>query len=67
MNGEIVTLSHWLALLTGEMVHVAVETDGTVVFAVGPNRMRVEEARQLIAGMAGRDTSPQPQTLMCSE
>ncbi len=62
MNGEIVTLSHWLALLTGEMVNVAVEADGTVVFVVGANRMTVEEVRQLIAGTACYGTSPQPQT-----
>ena len=59
MNGDIDSLSNWLALLTGEMIHVTVEADGTIVFTIGANRMGLEDARQFVAAAAARGTPPQ--------
>ena len=68
MDGEIVTLSNWLALLTSQMVNVVVEADHTIVFTVGANRIGMEEARQLVASAAFHNPSPQPQTFVaCNE
>jgi hypothetical protein len=58
MNGDIDSLSSWLALLTGEMIYATVETDGTIVFTVGANRMGLEEARRLVAEAAARGALP---------
>ncbi len=67
MNGDIDSLSIWLALLTGEMIHVTVETDGTIVFIVGANRMGLEEARQLVADAAARGEPQRLQAVMFAE
>lgn len=60
MIGDIDSLPIWLALLTGEIVHVTVEADGTIVFIVGANRMGLEEARQRVADAAARGEPGQP-------